>query len=90
MKFNESIYGGLVSVVVNNKHDYFWLCNQLASAYKKLVGNVNNPRVSISSGGKWSQEYQKKLDAGCCSYYDKEIINPATSNKYWIGFNYNH
>lgn len=90
MKFNESIYGGLVSAIVNNKHDYFWLCNKLASAYKKLAGNIDNPRVSISNFGVWSQEYQKRVNVGCCSYYDKEIINPVTNNKFWIGFNYNH
>ena len=90
MKFNERIYGCLVNKVAKNANDYFWLCNQLSAAYKKLAGVINNPRVSASKNGRFDDKYKKKLNEGCCSYFDKEIINPKTGNKYWIGFNYNH
>lgn len=89
--FNSSIYRCVISSVVDNDADYFWLANKLASLYRKVNshGCVDATRASkVLEGGGWSQQYEDTIS--CCGQSNVKVENPITGNAFWIGFNYGH
>ena len=89
--YNTRLYGHLVRPHVNNTHDYYWVCNQMAKMYKHYEGHIaDNARISKDFNESWDEGYQKAKDSGCCGYDDRLVWNPKTGNSFWIGFNYGH
>ena len=77
---------------ISNRHDKFYLANNLSKLYKWCNNNggcVDSCRISeVQFDGGWTEDYEGKIT--CCGRKDKLVTNPATGNSYWIGFNYGH
>ena len=90
--YNTRIYGNYVSKIVDNVHDYYYLCNQLANHYRLIDdGCVSDFRATkVSRGGRVPQSYIDERKYWCCAISTEKCTNEKTGNTFVTSFNYGH